>query len=146
LSHSTVSTNISDEDGGGIWKGADAVLTVIDRTVNGNTAATRDGIWNHSEFSLINVTENANFTGNTTSGAIHNTLGSVTLSDNSGHGISSGGVNATATLKNTIIANSIFGLNCTGTIISCGHNLDSGNTCGVSGPGVSIMPTPCSAR
>jgi len=116
-------------------------LTMFDSTVKGNTAAAHGGgIWNHGDLSLTNVTVNSNYNGNTMSGAIHNTLGnltlsSVTISDNNGGGISNGGANATAAVKNTIIANSSFGQNCSGTISSNGHNLDSGSTCAFSGPG-----------
>lgn len=148
LSRSTIDANTSDENGGGVWNGVLGVLMVTDSTISANTAAARGGgIWNFGALSLTNVTVSANFTGNTTSGAIHNlltaaTLTNVTIGDNNGGGIANSGANATVTLKNTIVANSAFGANCSGAIISKGHNLDSANTCGFSGSGDIINSNP----
>jgi hypothetical protein len=66
------------------------------------------------------------------------TLTNATVTDNSANFNGSGifnGLNprGTVTLKNTIVANSF--INCSGPITSAGHNLDSGNTCGLTGPG-----------
>jgi parallel beta-helix repeat protein len=63
------------------------------------------------------------------------TIRSSTISGNSatiGGGISNVG---TATLKNSIVANSSSGGNCSGTITSNGHNLSSDHTCNFSNTG-----------
>jgi hypothetical protein len=72
------------------------------------------------------------------------TLTNVTISNNTGGGIlgvdgtSFGAGKSSAQLRNTIVANSPSAGNCSGspgTITSLGHNLDSGSTCGFTGPG-----------
>ena len=63
------------------------------------------------------------------------TISSSTISGNSatiGGGISNGG---TATLKNSIVANSSSGGNCSGIITSQGHNLSSDATCNFNNTG-----------
>jgi hypothetical protein len=60
----------------------------------------------------------------------------VTNSTLSGNFAASGGgihndTGGTATLKNTIIANSVSGGECAGSLVSLGNNLDSANTCGL---------------
>jgi hypothetical protein len=64
------------------------------------------------------------------------TLNNSTLSGNSGSP-SGGGIynDGTATLQNTIVANSTSGGNCSGAITSNGYNLSSDSTCNLSGAG-----------
>ena len=60
----------------------------------------------------------------------------VTIAHNTGPGVSRDDrpFPITTTLANTIVANGT-GPNCSGSITSLGHNLDSDGTCGLSGPG-----------
>src|SRR2546428_2621835 len=68
-------------------------------------------------------------------------LTNVTIANNSASPGSGGGFYnlGAATLRYVIVANSPSGDNCaggtSGTLTSQGHNLDSGNTCGFTGPG-----------
>ncbi|MFQ5593553.1 MAG: choice-of-anchor Q domain-containing protein [Anaerolineae bacterium] len=116
---STISGNAADGaafGGGGILNGDGNTLTLLNSTVSGNNS-TNDGggIWNFGSATLTNVTISDN-------GAA-----------NEGGGILNG--RRRATLTNTIVTNSTSGGNCSGTITSGGHNLDSGNTCGFSSAG-----------
>src|SRR5439155_17117023 len=60
----------------------------------------------------------------------------VTIAHNTGPGVSreDRSFPILTTLANTIVANGT-GPNCSGSITSLGHNLDSDGTCGLSGPG-----------
>ena len=64
------------------------------------------------------------------------TLANCSLGGNYGGGIYNGG-NSNPTLRNTIVANSALGGDCSGdgTITSEGYNLDSDGTCGFTGEG-----------
>jgi hypothetical protein len=61
------------------------------------------------------------------------TISNSTLSGNSAS--SGGGISGSATLQNSIVANSLRGGNCSGTMNSKGYNLSSDATCNFSGPG-----------
>ena len=65
------------------------------------------------------------------------TLTNTTINGNSavddGGGIFDQGGNAI--LKNTIVSNSPSGGDCSGTVTSSGHNLDSDGSCGLTGTG-----------
>ena len=81
-------------------------------TLSGNSADIGGGIYNQGGTLTV---RNSTLSGN---------------SANTGGGISNNGFNSTATLKNTIVANSPSGGNCAGTITNGGYNLDSGGSCG----------------
>ncbi len=61
------------------------------------------------------------------------TVTSSTFFGNYPYGLANGGGNS-VTVKNTLVANS-GSANCTGTITSLGHNLDSANTCAFAAAG-----------
>ena len=131
LTDVTVSNNTSCGDTGGVWSLGTLILnrvtfsgntsqtyggaiTVLgpraimkDVTIIGNSAGTGGGLWNQGDSTLINVTIDQN--GAASGGNIWN--------------------QGTVALYNTIVANSVSGDNCVGTITSGGHNLDSGSTC-----------------
>ena len=116
--------------GGAIYSGG--TLTVTNSTFSGNSAPCHfvpipacvgsDGgaIANAGSLTVTNST----FSGNSATragGAIDNT---AACGD-------TGSAPCSATLTNTLVANSTSGGNCAGTITDGGHNLDSDGTCGV---------------
>ena len=126
--------------GGGIFNNgfpSGALLTVTNCTFSGNSGTTGGGIENN--FGTVTVT-NSTFSGNLGfAGGIGNTSGALltvtnsTFSGNSGTTSGGGGIfnSGTATLKNSIIANSPSGGNCAGTvaITAVGVNFSTDNTC-----------------
>ncbi len=165
LTNVTISGNTSSGFAGGIINiGSAATLSLTDVTVSGNTATLDGGgiLNNGGTLTLTRVTIAANTTGGDGGGLAHGagtaSLTNVTVSGNSAHSGGGGIFNLSSTLtltnvtlnsntadfgadgilgggsvqlKNTLIANN----RCSGTITSLGHNLDSGNTCGFTGPG-----------
>lgn len=130
--------------GGGIFNGAEVSLTRV--TLSGNTAiytrTVNDGgggaIHTQESMTLTNCTISGNHAG--WGGAISNSgdhlvIASTSLVSNTVTPGSSGpgGINnyGTITVANTILAHN-DGANCVNnaTLVSAGHNLDSGNTCG----------------
>ena len=133
--------------GGGILNESGNTLTVTNSTLSGNRAdvgisSGGGGIWNYGGTVTVS---NSTLSGNSATyagGAIHNnspgtlTVSNSTLSGNSvtdldygrGGGISSNG--GSATLQNTIVADSPSGGNCSGTVTNGGYNLDSDGSCG----------------
>jgi CSLREA domain-containing protein len=106
--------------GGGILNESSNTLTVRNSTLSGNNAnegfASGDGgIHNNSPGTL--TVRNSTLWGN-----------SATEDFGTGGSISSNG--GSATLKNTIVANSPSGGNCSGTVTNGGYNLDSDGSCG----------------
>jgi hypothetical protein len=98
-----------------------------------------------AKLTLSNLTVHNGYAASSSGGGILNGGGTVTVSNSTlfgnsttgatngfGSGIYNSGETATATFKNTIVADISFNLggNCFGTIINGGYNLDSGNTCG----------------
>jgi len=145
--------------GAGIHNGTNAgkaaVFTLSNSTVSGNVGRNASGgINNNGDFTATNVTISANQAG--TCGGINNfvdptappprfVLTNSTVADNvatsvaqraqgSGAGVCNqpGGI---LTLKGDIIAGSVGGVNCSGSIISSGFNLSSDSTCALLGPG-----------
>jgi CSLREA domain-containing protein len=111
LKSSTFSNNSADS-GGGIFNSG-AYLTVANCTFSGNNvSANGGGILNtdHGGLTVVNST----FSGDSASGS----------------GGSIGNLSGNVTLRNTIVANSISGGNCSGAITNGGSNLDDGATCG----------------
>ena len=116
LTGSEVTNNTSARRGGGIRNDRSGVADLTNSTISGNAAETDGGgIGNKGTLALINSTVSQN-----------------TAKDNGG------GINndsrGTISLTNTIIANNPSGGDCSGTITSLGHNLDSDDTCGLTGP------------
>ena len=148
IARTTVAGNTATGYGGGIYN-ENGILTLLQSTVSGNTAGTNaGGIFVSDTFSATNST----ISGNTSTtndpsyggGGIINfgstTLLNDTISGNSaatGGGILNKSMDAakTITLKNTIIANSPRGGNCTqdpfaaSVITSSGYNLSSDGNC-----------------
>ena len=109
MSGVTVSGNMASVAGGGIENEAGAPgATLTNVTVSGNTAGTGAGVSNDGNL----------------------TLSFVTISGNSLDG------SGDHTIRNTILANSASGANCSGggTLLAGDHNLDSGSTCGFTDP------------
>ena len=156
LTDSTLTGNRS-QVGGGIYNWARvfplvATATLTNCTLDSNSARwDGGGIANGGALTLTNCTLSrnktspANFFANGGGGGISNgftaTLINCTLSGNTVNpfGGFGGGIynhpdsSASATLLNTIIARSGAGGNCSGTVISNGHNLSSDDTCFSSG-------------
>jgi hypothetical protein len=116
VNNSTLSGNNANEDfgsggGGGIWNAASGTATVSNSTLSGNSAQIAGGgIFNQGGTLTVS---NSTLSGN---------------SANNGGSLSSNG--GTVSLKNTIVANSPSGGNCSGTITNGGYNLDSDGSCG----------------
>jgi CSLREA domain-containing protein len=134
--------------GGGIYNSGTLILNKT--TITGSEAGTGGGLFNSGIIDLTNVTLSGN-KANSSGGGLYNgkgggapeaTLSNVTISNNTAP---NGGGSAifnifgnSIDLKNTIVSSSVGG-NCAGTITSStitsnGHNLDSGNTCGLTAP------------
>lgn len=135
INNCKIQGNSASGAGGGIWGGS---TLINNSTISGN-GTTGDGGGIAANNLMIN---NSTISGNTayggggigTSGGML-TISSSTISGNSatiGGGISNGG---TATLKNSIVANSSSGGNCSGIITSQGHNLSSDDTCNFNNTG-----------
>lgn len=142
------------QGGGGIYKNGAGAMSMTNVTISGNSAVYAGGIYNASDgTTLTNVTISGNqaatscggdFCGGgaiTSFGSI--TLTNVTINENS-DGLKGGTNFGSFTLNNTILAGSTASTNCaTGIrITSGGHNLDSGNSCGLTGPGDLVNTAP----
>jgi hypothetical protein len=138
--------------GAGIFN--NGTLTVKNSTISGNHALSDrgtggGGIYNSGKATINNST----ISGNSASaggiseaaegGGIGND-GTLTINNStvSGNGASShygkaygGGISGSATLQNSIVANSPSGGNCGGNMTSKGYNLSSDGTCNFNGPG-----------
>lgn len=145
---STIQGNAAVGDGGGIYNGG--TLTLFQSTVSRNTALNSGGgIANAGQLLIINSTLSGNKVaafGAERGGGIRNggsataKLSNVTLNGNvvAGEAPVGGAIvndsGGSVRLKMTIIANRTASA-CYGTITSLGHNIDSGNRCGLTGPG-----------
>jgi hypothetical protein len=138
ITGSTISGNTATEVGGAIFV-VDGTVTLTSSTVVGNTAD-EDGGGIYSLGGLVTVS-NTTITGNaatTAGGAIYSMAGMVALVNSTIAGNSAqvgsnlfGSSNVVATV-NSIIANGIGGPNCTGTVISAGHNLSNDTSCSLN--------------
>jgi hypothetical protein len=161
LNNSTVTQNQDKgkfSRGGGI--GNRGTLIVNNSTISGNSAhgfagfvAEGGGIYNAGTLTLNNSTLSGNSAvvaynplgcATPDGGGIYSQSGTVTINNSTlsgnfaedchGYGIG-GGIYGNVTLQNTIVANSPYGGNCSGTMTSKGYNLSSDNTCTFNGPG-----------
>ena len=136
--------NGNGASGGGIYN--NGTLTVANSTLSGNSAPSVSnsggGILNNNgTLTVTNSTLSGN-SANYAGGGILNMGGMVTVTNStlSGNSVTDldygrgGGIanvnGGSATLKNTIVANSPSGGNCYGTYINGGYNLDSDGSCG----------------
>ena len=139
VSESTISNNhLADGSGAGIANFGTAI--VVRSTISGNHGGSAGGgIYNARTLTLLNSTVSGNFVTGllAAGGGLYNTaagdatLTSVTLTRNAapdGSGIRNQGA---LSARNTLIADNA----CSGTVTSGGHNIDSGTSCGFSGPG-----------
>ena len=126
--HANAGGAVHSDDGGS--------MLISSSTFFSNTAATGGAIRNGMSTTAI---ANSTFVSNTADygGAITNASGwSVNLLNStfSGNGAASSGVlhngSGAIRVRNTIVANSSVGANCSGTITNQGNNIDSGSTCG----------------
>lgn len=130
LNRVTISGNTTGGFGGGMANGGVAVLT--DVTVSGNTAV--------SAGALLSCSANALFCLFTQGSVVMTTLTNVTVAGNTATGVpgaSAGGIqilNGTVRLANVIVSANTPS-NCSSSVTSLGHNLDSGATCGFGEPG-----------
>jgi predicted outer membrane repeat protein len=144
VSDSTFSGN-NAHYGGGIY--ASWGSTVHTSTFSGNSADYGGGIYTSGWDSYDIEVSNSTFSGNSAvhdGGGIYHRLGAVRVinSSLSGNQAASGGgiyshPDGTAVLKNTIVANSLIGNNCTGTITDGGGNLSYPDT---TCPGINADP------
>jgi hypothetical protein len=132
LTNVTLNGNSTTNYGGGI-DNFSGTATLTNVTLSGNRADFGGGIFNRGTATLTNATLSGN--SGILGGGVRNlgtaTLTNVTLSGNSAP--SGGGIlrdYGTVALKNTIVANSPAGGNCSGGVTNSGLNLSSDNTCG----------------
>jgi predicted outer membrane repeat protein len=138
VDNSTWALNLATQ-GGGINN--HGTLTLTQSTLYSNTTTLQggSGLYNNASAQLTNVTLSFNSVLSATNGAILNDGGALdilnsTLSHNASPALAR--TAGSIALANTIVANSIGGDNCTGgPLISNGHNLDSGASCGLSATG-----------
>lgn len=144
LSDSTLSGNSAGNNGGAIYTLNAVTLTISASTFYNNSAKNGGGLYlsANGAAALLNSTFSANRAANGSGGGIRNygalTLTHVTFANNSA--TSTGGAfrsSGTATLKNTLLANSLISGNCNGAFTSLGGNLSSDTSCAASliGPG-----------
>lgn len=127
VTHVTLLNNAVVGDGGAIANDRRAELSLSNSTLVANAASGNGaGLANSNSIGSVRPTA---------------TLRNVTLALNAAVGQGGGIFNqegASVDLGNTIISGSDgggLGGNCAGTINSAGHNLDSGTSCGLGGPG-----------
>lgn len=141
LSQSTLLGNSAGGIGGGIFNASASMLTISQSTLSGNSATDGGGIFNDGTVTLINSTLSDDSTSSSDGigGGIFN-VGAATLSNSTiaGNAATYGGgiandFGGTATVKNSIVANSSGGGDCYGTTVTAlGANLDTDGSCGTS--------------
>lgn len=151
INNSTISGNSANSAAGGIYSKGNA--TIMNSAIYGNNSPYGGGVYNKdtievTTLSIINSTISSN-TAVLKGGGIYNLglmlVNNNTIFDNSssiGAGIF--GKYGNVDFINTIIANSISGVDCTtdgGTITDSGHNLDSDDSCGFDPANGSIPNT-----
>ena len=105
------------EFNGGIFNDVGATLHLVNSTVSGNTAnLSNGGIFSFGTLTLVHSTVSDNTTSSGLNGGIF------------------GGAGGSLTVENSIVVGNA-GRDCTGTIISAGHNLDGDETCNLTAAG-----------
>ena len=138
LERVTISQNATPDffNGGGIWNNGN--ISVTDSTISGNTSNNSiGGIANQGTAAMTNTTVSGNIgTGilNSAAAGANIMLANCTITHNTDAGITNW---QTATLKNTIVAHNALS-DCSDPVTSDGYNLDSDNTCNLSGTGDSL--------
>ncbi|MGD2079115.1 MAG: choice-of-anchor Q domain-containing protein [Chloroflexota bacterium] len=139
VSHSTFSDNTAIA-GGALSNQYNGRLTVRHSTINSNTASVGGGIDSNDWLTVTHSTVSGNMAQSNGGGLYVSrgfTLTHSTVSDNSAGGEGGGiyGTPQSGYMANSIVANNTGGGDCSGDIVSEGHNLDSDSTCGLDGPG-----------
>jgi CSLREA domain-containing protein len=136
----SIRLNTAGEHGGGIYNdtGAWAALSNIAVHNNSSGDALGGGLHNEATMLLTNVTVSSNSGGIFSTGAILSVT-NTTIANNTGVGVFVMG--SQAHFKNSILAGNSGG-NCAVPVISDGHNLDSGNSCGFTAAGDLINTDP----
>ncbi len=145
INNSTIRDNTAGNSGGGIYN--QGASTIINSTINSNVVyyggGRGGGIFNTSALTITNSTVSGNLAapvaggnggGIYSSASATTTLNNNTLSDNSsryGGGVYSYG--NTLSINNSIIANSLNGGDCYGTVVDNGYNIVEDNSCGFTG-------------
>jgi CSLREA domain-containing protein len=150
---STISGNSAIGDGGGMVNG-NGRISIVDSTLSGNNCTGKfgrgGGIQNRWTLQIINSTlsNNGALGDFGIGGGIDNGGGTViifnsTFSGNhstlGGSSINTESMSGDVTLSNSIIAGSLFGINCSGAITDGGYNIEDSNTCGFD-PANSSLP------
>ena len=140
ITDSTLSANSATNFGGGaILNNGGGTVNITKSTFANNsvsTGAEGGAIFNWvGTLNIANSTFSANSAADNGGGIFNLGTATVTNSTFSGNsaGLSGGGIyrgTGTVTVKNSIVANSPSGGNCSGTITDGGNNLDSAATCG----------------
>ncbi len=141
ITDSTFSGNSATFYGGGVYNTSPGMLSIANSTFSSNSSTLGGGGIMNDLTGMLIITNNT-IVGNFASifggagGGIYNSAGTVTMTNStiSANYASSGGgifhVSGSSSLRNTIVANSSVGGNCTGSIANDGNNIDSGTTCG----------------
>ncbi len=151
ITNSTISGNSANTgDGGGI--DSRGPVTITNSTISGNSAVNGGGgIDNNNTLTITNSTISGNSTVNR-GGGINNSSNTLTITNStiSGNSIDprfgggGGGIMNSAILNmvNTIVGSNPAGGDCSGTITSGSHNLDSDGTCVTDGVNNDITADP----
>ena len=126
LSNTTVSANSSSENGGGVYGGRNSTITLLNSTVSGNsTTQNGGGIYaNSGSLTLTNSTVSDNTAGQNGGGLL----------------IAEGAT--TLTLNNSILADSVGGVDCavTGSVIADAQSIVEDGTCGSRAGDPGLLP------
>jgi hypothetical protein len=112
---STIYDNHALVQGGGISNYDGGILHIVNSTVSGNAAATGGGIFNSATADIQNSTVVTN------------------AADDGGNIYVDSG--ASLELINTILAHNGGGDDCSGNVVSSGHNIDSDDSCNLTASG-----------
>src|SRR5437764_1093919 len=125
--------NTTNADGGAVWNNGS--LDVTNGTISRSAASGNGaGMWNDGVTTLTNVTLASNRTSAGTGGGVWND-GSVLLDSSTvtGNGAQAGGGTSNDAFGSVEVRNTILAANtpqnCSGDIMSDGHNIDSGSSC-----------------
>jgi uncharacterized repeat protein (TIGR01451 family)/CSLREA domain-containing protein len=140
LEEGAILGNIAQGDGGGMYVAAGIALVGQEQIADNTAAGDGAGIYNGGgTLVLVNTTASGNVAtaggGGLYNGAGTSALAFTTVASNTG--ASGGGIEGAGgqvTLQNTLVAHN-DPANCGGGLVSNGHNLDSGTSCGFAAAG-----------